>query len=609
MMAKTNKPGKFRVDFEPVGRRVEVESGTTLLAAAQKAGVELVAVCGGMGLCSDCRVRLVSGDVSAYTDLEKEVYSSGEIADGYRMACQTEVFGDVKVDIPVESLMTPQRLQIEGLGTELVIDPPVVAIDMELSEEIFAKPGTILAQLTAKTGYSLKSMDEGLLPVIRGFTEQAGGPTMRLRFVLRGEQLVTVLPAEERILGLAVDLGTTKLAGYLLDLETGELLAKSGVMNPQIRYGEDVVSRIVYANQGEEQAKELQSVVVETLNEMIAGLCQEAGYKSDHVVELAFAGNTAMHHLLLNLPTKQLAVLPFDPAVSDSITMPAKELGIQAAQRSTLYLPPNIAGYIGGDHVAVILAHELRRTDRMIMAVDVGTNTEISLAVGGHLLSCSCASGPAFEGAHIQEGMRAAAGAIERVQIIDGEVRTQAIGGDKPVGICGTGILDAVAEMHAAGILESSGRMIADHPRVQIVENGMREFILVPKIETGHGRDIVITQNDVREIQLAKSAIQVGIRILLSEAGVEPDELDAFIIAGAFGTYLDLNSTTGIKMFPALPSEKFQQVGNAAGVGIQQMLLSVQAREGAADIREKVQHINLASHPHFTEWLMQAMAL
>jgi uncharacterized 2Fe-2S/4Fe-4S cluster protein (DUF4445 family) len=325
-------------------------------------------------------------------------------------------------------------------------------------------------------------------------------------------------------------------------------------------------------------------------------------------MEGVIVGNTAMHHLLIGLPVHQLAMAPYVPAVGEAFEIQAEELGLALAPGAQVYFPPNIAGFVGADHVAMVLSTELWQTEQTVIALDIGTNTEITLAHAGRLLSCSCASGPAFEGAHIRDGMRAAPGAIERVQILEGEPKVYTIGEQAPVGICGSGILDSVAELIKAGIIDRRGSIQAGAPRVRKGESSKHQhYLLVPAGESGHGRDVVVSRSDVNEIQLAKGAIRAGIDILLEEAGIHAHDLEAFIIAGAFGTYLDIDSAITVGMFPDLPRARFRQVGNAAGTGARQMLVSAAQREAAEQIRSRVEYIELTVHPDFESRFTQAL--
>ena len=603
----SSAPKYFHVDFEPIGRRVENNAGNTLLAAAQTAGVQLVSLCGGVGSCNSCRVRLVSGELSPPTREEQDALGADDLAKDYRLACQAIPLTDVKIDIPPESLTTPQRLQIEGQETFIEPDPVVTAFDVQLA------PPT-LDDLRSDVARVRQALDDlGIacpvirLPVLEGLSGTLRAQDWTARLVLRGDEVIAGLPRESDLLGLAVDVGTTKLAAYLVDLENGNTLAKTGRMNPQISYGEDVVSRIAYTINNEGGRKLLQAKLVEAINDMLAELHNQTSTSPEQVVEAVVVGNTAMHHLFAGLPVRQLGEAPYVPAVADPMDIPASEIGLALAPGAYVHLPPNIAGYVGADHVAMLLATDVWDSARTVLALDIGTNTEISLATGGRLLSCSCASGPAFEGAHIHDGMRAAPGAIERVQIVDGEVRVHTIGSQPAVGICGSGILDAIAEMVAAGVMDSRGKLQKDNPLVG-EEDGVLEFLLMPAESAGHERDVIVTQKDVSEVQLAKGAIRAGIEILLEEAGVAHDEIEEFIVAGAFGTYLDVRSAVRVGMFPTLPVDRFRQVGNAAGTGARQMLISAERRQATAEIVRRVEYIELTTHPNFTSEFIKAMS-
>jgi uncharacterized 2Fe-2S/4Fe-4S cluster protein (DUF4445 family) len=610
MSAKEPSTPQYQVDLEPVGRRVQVGSEATLLKAAQEAGVELVAVCGGAGSCGTCRVRLASGNLSPPSLVEQAELSASDLSEGMRLACQASPRSDVRVDIPPDSLTAPQRLQIEGLEFNISVDPLVTAVDLQVDPpslfDLRSDESRVQSALSA-AGRSKATFDLALLAELPGLLRQED---WSLRLAVRDNQVVALLPLQRDLLGLAVDIGTTKLAAYLVDLASGVTLAKSGAMNPQIAYGEDVVSRIAYACQNSDGRQVLQEKLVETLNQLVGDLCMEVGIDRDQIVEAVAVGNTAMHHLFCGLPVRQLGLAPYVPVVSDPLEMPARDIGLDLASGALLYLPANIAGYVGADHVAMLLAVELFQNQGAVIALDIGTNTEITLAletqVGRRLLSCSCASGPAFEGAHIHDGMRAAPGAIERVQITNGEVRLHTIAGERPVGICGSGILDAVAGLLDAGVLDRRGVLGKDHPGVR-QRDGCVEYLLAPAGITGHGRDLVVTRQDVNEIQLAKGAIRAGIEILLRDAGLQVEDIEMLIVAGAFGTYLDMESAIRVGMFPNLPRERFHQVGNAAGMGAKQMLISSERRRLAAEYARDIEYIELTTHPSFTEEFVRAL--
>jgi uncharacterized 2Fe-2S/4Fe-4S cluster protein (DUF4445 family) len=344
---------------------------------------------------------------------------------------------------------------------------------------------------------------------------------------------------------------------------------------------------------------------VEAINELCSDLCNEAGAKPEEIVEAVVVGNTAMHHLFLRLPVKQLALSPFVPATSRALETRAGELGLNIAPGAYIHLLPNIAGFVGADHVSMLLATDAWQARKTTVALDIGTNTEVSLIYKGKITTTSCASGPAFEGGHIKYGMRASTGAIERLRIDGDKIYYQTIDGASPVGICGSGILDALAQLYVTEIIDEGGRIIDNRPRVRTYK-GQHEFILVSKEQRKGKPAITITQSDVRELQLAKAAIRTGIQILLETSGCAEDDIKQVIIAGAFGTYIDISSAVAIGMLPPLPLNRFRQVGNAAGMGAKMALISLKSRAKAQAVISRVSYIELASSPGFQPTFIQA---
>lgn len=534
------------VDFEPIGRRGKCPADESLLQAARRLGVDLVSLCGGKGTCGRCRVQVITGDVSPPTGEEKKALYLHDLEEGYRLACQTYPRSNCVLRVPSESLTAPQRTQVDGIEAAASPDPPV-----------FTDHPNLLS-------YS----------------------------------------RNERHLGLALDIGTTKLAAYLLDLDSGRTLASRGAMNPQIAHGEDVIARLVYARESPAHAQRLHDAVVEALNGLTTETCTNTHAEPDEILEAVAVGNTAMHHLLLNLHIEHLAVSPFTPTVKEAMDVLAGDIGLRIAPGAYLHMLPNIAGFVGADHVAMLLATEVTRSTQTVLALDIGTNTEVSLIKNGEAFCVSCASGPAFEGAHIKHGMRAAPGAIERLEINGDAVHYQTIGGAAPAGICGSGILDALAQLYRNDIINGRGRM-REHPRVREV-NGQREFVLVGEEERGGQPAITITQDDVRELQLAKGAIRSGINVLLQSANCTERELDQIIIAGAFGSYIDIGSATTIGMLPPLVADRFRQVGNAAGTGARLALISRDKREEANGIAECIRYVELSTYPDFMKLFVDA---
>jgi uncharacterized 2Fe-2S/4Fe-4S cluster protein (DUF4445 family) len=602
--------GRFLVDLEPSGRRVEVEAGTTLLEATQRAGVDLVAACGGVGVCGTCLVRRVSGLLSEPTQTEQDHLSSLQLNDGQRLACEARPLSHVKIEILPESLPVAQRMQVEGEDLSVLLEPGVVFLDVTLSEpsqEDLRSDFTRAREAVAAQDHRLSLQADPLAVnlVANNLRRQGWCGRLVLKPNSAGDRLVTVLPSATDCLGLAVDLGSTKIAVYLVDLHSGATLASAAAMNPQIAYGEDVVSRIAFADKTENNRRLLQSRLVETLNKVSGDLCQQAGVGCERIVDVVVVGNTAMHHFFCGLPVTQLGAAPYVPAISDPFEMRAADVGLKTAPGAWVYLPANIAGYVGADHTSALLSSGAYASERTMVVVDIGTNTEISLIKEGKITSCSTASGPAFEGAHIQDGMRAAFGAIERVRINQENIYIGTIGNVAPVGLCGTGILNAISEMLELGFLDRRGVLRKERGAKWF--NGKGEFVLVPASQSAHGREIVVTRRDVHEIQLAKGAIRAGIEILLMAGGIPALLVDRWIIAGAFGTYLDLNSAIRVGMLPPVDFGSFRQVGNAAGMGAKQMLLSNQKRTEAERMARRVNYIELTSCASFTPIFMEEL--
>jgi len=597
----------YQIDFEPIGKRVTVSGETHLLAAAQEAGVAISAVCGGVGVCQDCKIRLMLGKASDTTDSEREAFSEAERSHGWRLACQVYPHSDLKIEVPLESMTTSQRLQTEGLSKDIALDPQVKAIDFKLPPPDLEDLRADWERFFEEMGREQAPLGAPALPVLAQFSTRMRGQDWAGRALVDKErQVVGFVQPGQGYYGLAVDIGTTKMAAFLVDLESGETIGRTAEMNPQIAYGEDVVSRIAYANQGFSYRQILQKRIVGDLNQMAEGLCQSVGANAEQLADYVVVGNTAMHHLFAGLSVSQLGEAPYVPALRSALRFPAREIGLKGAPAASVYLPPNIAGYVGGDHTAMLIAAGLDEMNGTALALDIGTNTEISLAISGKLVSCSCASGPAFEGAHIHAGMRAVPGAIERAEFHGATWLLSTIDDAPPVGICGSGILDVVAALLKSDQIDTAGRFTkfairkVDHPKGGAI-------VLVPAEKSGTGKDILVTRSDIREIQLAKAAIRAGVEALLRATDIRTEEIERFIVAGAFGTYLHIDSAIQLGMFPRLPRNRYQQIGNAAGVGAQQMLVSLPSRQAAEAILDKMDYIELTTDPGFMESYVDAM--
>jgi uncharacterized 2Fe-2S/4Fe-4S cluster protein (DUF4445 family) len=561
-------------------------------------------------LCGRCRVQIEEGQLSALTDTERKLLSPEEIACGFRLACHAKALGDVVVYIPAGTRPQEQRLQVAGEERAVELDAPVRKLCVQLpaatSQDTRSHWTRLEDTLWTLCSLRLESPD---LAVLRELGPALVRGHWQVTLTLRGAELVHVEAGDttQRLYGVAVDLGSTKLAVYLVDLLTGQTIQACGAPNPQIAYGEDVISRINHVMTHADGTATLQRCAAQAINQAVASLCLEHKISPNEVAEISLVGNTAMHHLLLGLPTSQLALAPYVASVVRPLHIKARELGLLAAPGAYVYLPPAVAGFVGSDHVAMLLASWIPR-DGTYLRVDIGTNTEMSMTRAGHISAVSCASGPAFEGASIQCGMKAAPGAVERVWI---DPQTQAIrlttiDAGPPVGLCGSGILDCVAGMYGAGMLNQRGAMQAASRGVRMGRDSMLELVLA----SGDGaQELTVTQRDVERIQLAKGAIRSGVEVLLDAAHITAAEIDQIILAGAFGTYIDPLSALQIGMFPKIAPERITQVGNAAGVGAKQMLISTAKRKEAEELARQIDYIELTVYPSYSRFFAHALHL
>ena len=597
----------YRIDFEPVGRRGVCSESESILEAAQQLMVELVSLCGGQGTCGHCTVQIVTGDVSPPTEAEQSTLSPNKLQEGYRLACQAYPRSDLKLRIPPESLSTPQRMQVEGLEVPVAPEPLVRPVHVTLTQ-----PGLTdqrsdtrrIAEYLRAEGIELRTVD---IDVLRELSPRLRVQGWQAQLAVRGSECVALAAPGTPTLGLAVDVGTTKVAAYLVDLESGRTAASKGMMNPQIAYGEDVITRINRTRDAPSEAHRMQNLAIQALSDLARDLCAEIGAEPRQIVDVVVVGNTAMHHLLLRLPAEQLALAPYVACVTQPLDVKARDLDLHIAPGAYVHLLPNVAGYVGADHVAMLLAIQAPRLSGTVLALDIGTNTEVCLLHDGTMTSVSCASGPAFEGAHIKHGMRAASGAIESLRLVGNRLEYHTVGGAPPVGLCGSGILDALAQLYLQGVVSRTGKM-GTHARVRD-SDGQREFVMVYEGEGSGPPAITLTQRDVRELQLAKGAMRTGIQALLEANHLQDDDIEQVIIAGAFGSYVNVASAIAIGMLPPLPLERFRQVGNAAGTGARLALVSRGKRIEAQEIARQVRYVELGSAPRFSQIFADSMYL
>jgi uncharacterized 2Fe-2S/4Fe-4S cluster protein (DUF4445 family) len=589
---------EYRIDVQPLGKQFSYGGEDDLLTALHSAGIDVESVCGGIGSCGKCRIHVLEGKTSDPTPQEEDYLSHEQLARGERLACQVYPEGDLSIYIPASSLTSEQKLQLDCQLEVSVPAPAVCSSDLEV--EIPTKPGDPGSDLY-RVEEALRAMAPeaevrrvdllGLRDIPLVLRENGG----KVAALLRGDELLGLVPAGDPPLGLAVDLGSTKVALFLYDLSNGSILASRGFLNPQIAHGEDIVTRIQYAVEG--NAPRLMQLVVDGINATLSEMLGETGNSRSGVCEMVLVGNTAMHHLFLGLPVEQLGKSPYLPATDLTLEVKARELGLELNTAAVVYLPPPIAGYVGSDHLAAVAATRLWENPGPCLLLDIGTNTEVALKVGDSIRSCSCASGPAFEGGGLSQGMRAGEGAIEGVAIDpgSGKLELAVIGEATPEGICGSGILGAMASLVAAGIVDASGRIREGASGVERRGGELVFYLSPPGSEGGEG--VAVTQNDIREIQKAKGAIRAGIDALLAEAGLGHEELQEIILAGAFGTYIDPAAALSISLLPPVALDRIKQVGNAAGAGARSMLLSTAVRSEAEDVAGRIEYLELSAYP------------
>lgn len=606
---------KIFVLFEPQGRKIEVEKGLTVLNAARMAGIGVRSDCGGRGLCGKCLVIVEDqSSLSPTSNAELQHISSDKLKKGYRLACQSIIKDSVIVFIPYESRLESRRILSEGVGRHFELNPAVRKIRL-----ILPKPSLQdttpdferLCNVLRGMGFTRIEMDHELmqkLPITlrRAYWSVAAVLWMDREIISLEEDGV------DEVYGVSIDIGTSKIVLHLVNLVTGETTSIKSIENPQIAYGEDVISRINYIALNEEGLKRLQELVLEAINMLIDEACRETGVKRDCIYEVTVVGNTAMHHIFLGYNPKQLAVAPYVPVAKQSVNVKAKRLGLKVNPLANVYVLPIIAGFVGADAIADALASGIYEVDELSLLIDIGTNSEVFIGNREDIVSCSCAAGPAFEGMHIEHGVKAVTGAIERIKINpkDYEVEYKTINDAKPIGICGSAMVDVVAEMFKCGIIDRHGHFNKNISTNRLRrENGMLKFIIAWKEESGTGRDITVSEKDVQEIILAKAAISSSIAVLMREKGVKKEDIGRVYIAGAFGSYLNAESALFLGLIPDVALERVSFVGNTAIAGAKICLLSRNMRDVADNLSRTIRYIELTAHPAFHREFIDALMI
>jgi uncharacterized 2Fe-2S/4Fe-4S cluster protein (DUF4445 family) len=586
------------ITVQPEGVRISVAKGANLLTALREAGVNVESVCGGHGVCKKCLVEVVSGELSEPTLAEAELE---HISKSLRLACQTRVIGDAVVNVPQSSRQTRGKILEWGRIDESKLSPSIRLANVELERPSLRDQRSDSERLLH--ALNAEAIDYFLL---KRLPSKLRDIDWKAEAVLYDCEVLDVRPQENRdVYGLAVDVGTTTVVAYLVNLKTGRIVATKSDYNGQIVHGDDVISRINYALKDYDKIVELQSRILATINKLVQEAVEGAGCSTSDVYEASFAGNTVMMSFLCGAETSAIASAPYVPPFRSSLRLKARDLGLKLNSSAVVYTLPLISGYVGGDVVADILVSGMHKRDENSLLIDLGTNGEVVLKSGNGTFAASTAAGPALEGAGLSNGMRGMEGAIESVSIDTEtyEVYYRTIGDKEPRGICGSGVVDSIACMLISGILDSKGRMVdLNIPRlVRVGEE--RAFVLA---DGEGGRKVYISQSDVRRFQLAKAAIFSACLLLLRMAGLSVRDLSRVYIAGAFGNYIDPRSAMTVGMIPELPSSKIVQIGNGSGYGAVMSLLSREAKEEAELVARTTKAIDLNAIREFQKEFIDA---
>jgi uncharacterized 2Fe-2S/4Fe-4S cluster protein (DUF4445 family) len=623
----------FEVTFLPEGKEIEVEGSTTLMEAAQSAGVHINNLCGGKGVCGRCRVKVANGRIRADKH-SISLLSKEEILEGYVLACQTKADSDLEVLIPAESRLeegqilmecsvdysAPERIALHRLPSDpmCLYEPLTQKVYLELKkpspEDNASDMDRITRELRKKTQYrdfeiSLRCLQGGLALKLRNNDWKATATLARhgdLRRILQIEPGDTT----EKNYGLAVDVGTTTVVAQLIHLKSGNVLGVAGSHNLQARFGEDVISRMIYACGKEGGLHPLHQAIIENINALIKSLTSEKGVDPLDITSMVAAGNTTMSHLLLSLIPCSIRVDPYVPTANGYPQVRARELGIDIHPEGIVELVPGVASYVGCDIVAGIIACGMADRPEVRALIDVGTNGEIAVGNNEWMVCCSASAGPAFEGGGIKHGMRATRGAIEKLVISDGQVQYKSIGKGKVKGICGSGLIDVLYELARNHLIDGEGKFHFSPQDKRFVEkDGEIQFTLAPADETETGHEIVITQPDISHLIRSKGAVYAAIKSLMDYVGLKFEAIETFFVAGGFGSYLDIPKAVGIGLLPDIERARIQFVGNSSLMGARMCLLSTHTMERAAQIAKGTTNIELTNYQQFMDEYVAAMFL
>jgi uncharacterized 2Fe-2S/4Fe-4S cluster protein (DUF4445 family) len=604
----------------PDGLTLEVDPGTTILKAAHGAGVDIAATCGGRGRCTSCRVKFVAGTPPPPTIMDQLQLGEALVREGYRLSCQCAVTDTLTVLVaPALDERTFQILGAErppGMPAPVTIESGIVkeVVRVRVPEEEHHQTSD-LEELLRVAGGTPEDVHPEVLKALPSALRTRGGEITVTRF---GGRLLGVEAGDSALMafGLAVDVGTTSVVTTLMELGSGEQLASVSSLNPQAVFGGDLMSRIAFAQFDPGNLRKLQTRIIGLLNQHVEQITRDSGVLAKWIHKVVVVGNTCMHHLLLGIDPSYVGLAPYAPVMRHALTLPARELFLKVHPEARVCLLPLVAGFVGADAVGVALATRIGDTPELRIAVDIGTNGEVLLGSREHLWACSAPAGPALEGAQIRHGMRAAVGAIDRAALEAGDLRLHTIGEAPAQGLCGSGLIDVIAALLDAGAIDSTGLIDVDARerlpatlRERILMRGEERLIVLAHAgEGGAPREIVLTQDDVRQVQLCKGAIASGVLMLQHVAGVPDERVSEIMLAGGFGNYLSIPSARRIGLIPpGVPEERIRYVGNAAALGAQLALVSETERRRAEEIARAIEHVSLAAHPDFQDIFVDCM--
>lgn len=621
---------EFQVKFMPDNLAIEVEKGTSLLKAATQAGIFIKSSCGGKGTCGACKIIVLSGEAKSERtgNLTPE-----QLNRGIRLSCHTFVEDNLTIEVPPESRLQAHQVLLENADSSLLKEsskdllafygyhPLARKINLRCVEPSLTDNASDWARLSLELKRALQT-DKPInisLSVLQTLPEVVRQAQWDLSVTLTdldsGYYVIRVESANDKpAYGLAIDIGTTTVVIYLVNMETGEIVDRQGSYNKQAQYGDDVISRIVYAVDAPENLVEIQNAVIDTLNTLIDDILKRQNLKSEDLATAVISANTTMSQLFLGIDPRYIRLEPYIPTANTTPSVPAREIGLNLLPEGLIHTYPSVASYVGGDIVSGALATDMVNSEEIILFIDIGTNGEIVLGNQDWLVSCACSAGPCFEGGGILFGMRAMPGAIERVDI-DPEtldVKLKVVGKVPPVGICGSGLVDCLAKLRSAGIIDRAGNFQLEHhsqsQRLRVTKDD-KEFVLAWAYQAGGEKDVVITENDVKNLIRAKGAIYAGIRSLLQTVAMEIDMIDRIVIGGGFGNYLNIHDSVEIGLLPDLPQEKFEFIGNSSVKGARLALLSQKAWNEAMELARKMTYIELSVGTTFMDEFVSALFL